>query len=301
MRDRRYCWLASGETSDASSASDHRAMRYVCAARAGGSRRYRATPTLRGGRDSGRMYVGIMRSRLVRIGASAAVGIVGLIGYQAATQVASAAPPPVITTDFAAYPPARCRRRVAADGRRRPRRAIARSSTRPTWPGPHRRRPGGVRRSRPERLRREPLACVGSRTWSSARRHGHRPVGTVDARLREPPDLLPAEGHERPDVRHHDDQVLVRSSRTDRQRRSSSAIAAPDRRVRLPPRRRRLPAAADTVPPAAASCAATSSTSSSAARCETVGPHGSYYSTTIRAAGRRPWASARSTRPGRTC
>jgi hypothetical protein len=46
-----------------------------------------------------------MRTRLVRIAASVAVGTVGLIGYQAVTQVASAQPPPVVNTDYAAYPP----------------------------------------------------------------------------------------------------------------------------------------------------------------------------------------------------
>jgi hypothetical protein len=46
------------------------------------------------------------RARLARIGAALAVASFGLIGYEAVTQVATAAPPPVITTDFAAYPPA---------------------------------------------------------------------------------------------------------------------------------------------------------------------------------------------------
>ena len=47
-----------------------------------------------------------MRARLARIGAAVAVASVGLVGYQAVTQVATAAPPPVVTTDFASYPPA---------------------------------------------------------------------------------------------------------------------------------------------------------------------------------------------------
>jgi len=47
-----------------------------------------------------------MRARLARIVAATAVASAGLIGYQAVTHVASAQPPPVITTDFAAYPPA---------------------------------------------------------------------------------------------------------------------------------------------------------------------------------------------------
>jgi hypothetical protein len=47
-----------------------------------------------------------MRARLARIGAAVAVASVGLVGYQAVTQVATAAPPPVITTNYSAYPPA---------------------------------------------------------------------------------------------------------------------------------------------------------------------------------------------------
>jgi len=47
-----------------------------------------------------------MRARLARIGAAVAVASVGLVSYQAVTQVATAAPPPVVTTDFASYPPA---------------------------------------------------------------------------------------------------------------------------------------------------------------------------------------------------
>jgi hypothetical protein len=46
-----------------------------------------------------------MRARLARIGAAVAVASVGMVGYEAVTQVASAAPPPVVTTDYAAYPP----------------------------------------------------------------------------------------------------------------------------------------------------------------------------------------------------
>jgi hypothetical protein len=43
-------------------------------------------------------------TRLVRIGAAVAIGTVGLIGYEAVTQVAGALPPPVVNTDYAAYP-----------------------------------------------------------------------------------------------------------------------------------------------------------------------------------------------------
>jgi hypothetical protein len=46
-----------------------------------------------------------MRARLARIGAAVAVASVGLVGYEAVTQVAMAAPPPVVTTDYAAFPP----------------------------------------------------------------------------------------------------------------------------------------------------------------------------------------------------
>jgi LPXTG-motif cell wall-anchored protein len=53
------------------------------------------------------------RSRLARIGAAVVLSAVGFIAFDAVTQVASAAPPPVITTDYAAYPapgsvPANC-------------------------------------------------------------------------------------------------------------------------------------------------------------------------------------------------
>src|SRR6185436_4361582 len=47
-----------------------------------------------------------MRIRLARIGTAVAIACFGLIGYEAGTQGATAAPPPVSTTDFAAYPPA---------------------------------------------------------------------------------------------------------------------------------------------------------------------------------------------------
>jgi hypothetical protein len=50
--------------------------------------------------------VGILRSRLVRVGAAAIVGVLGFVTYEAVTQVAGAQPPPVINTGFAAYPPA---------------------------------------------------------------------------------------------------------------------------------------------------------------------------------------------------
>ena len=46
-----------------------------------------------------------MRARLARIGAAVAVVSAGLVGYDAVTQVASAQPPPVINTGYAAYPP----------------------------------------------------------------------------------------------------------------------------------------------------------------------------------------------------
>jgi LPXTG-motif cell wall-anchored protein len=42
--------------------------------------------------------------RLARIGAAVALSAFGFIAYDAVTQVASAAPPPVVTTDYAAYP-----------------------------------------------------------------------------------------------------------------------------------------------------------------------------------------------------
>jgi hypothetical protein len=48
----------------------------------------------------------MLRSRLVRIGAAAIVGVIGFVAYEAVTQVAGAQPPPVINTDYAAYPPA---------------------------------------------------------------------------------------------------------------------------------------------------------------------------------------------------
>jgi hypothetical protein len=46
-----------------------------------------------------------MRTRLARIVAAVAVVSGGLVGYDAVTQVASAQPPPVISTGYAAYPP----------------------------------------------------------------------------------------------------------------------------------------------------------------------------------------------------
>jgi hypothetical protein len=46
------------------------------------------------------------RTRLCRIGLAIALSGIGLIAYEAVSQVASAAPPPVVSTDFAAYPPA---------------------------------------------------------------------------------------------------------------------------------------------------------------------------------------------------
>src|SRR5947209_7465473 len=48
----------------------------------------------------------MFRSRLVRIGAATLVGAMGLIAYEAVTQVAGAQAPPVVNTDYAAYPPA---------------------------------------------------------------------------------------------------------------------------------------------------------------------------------------------------
>jgi hypothetical protein len=56
------------------------------------------------------------RTRLCRIGLAIALSGVGLIAYEAVSQVASAAPPPVITTDFAAYPPAGAVPAGCADG-----------------------------------------------------------------------------------------------------------------------------------------------------------------------------------------
>src|SRR5262249_7949620 len=50
--------------------------------------------------------MGMRATRLVRIAAALAVASVGFIAYEAATQVATAAPPPVVTTDYATYPPA---------------------------------------------------------------------------------------------------------------------------------------------------------------------------------------------------
>jgi len=47
-----------------------------------------------------------IRTRLVRAAAAVVLVGLGLIAYDGLTQVASAAPPPVITTDYAAYPPA---------------------------------------------------------------------------------------------------------------------------------------------------------------------------------------------------
>jgi hypothetical protein len=46
-----------------------------------------------------------IRTRLVRVGAAVVVTGLGLFSYDAVTQVASAAPPPVVNTDYAAYPP----------------------------------------------------------------------------------------------------------------------------------------------------------------------------------------------------
>jgi hypothetical protein len=45
------------------------------------------------------------RTRLVRSAAALVLTALGLLSYDAITQVASAAPPPVVTTDYAAYPP----------------------------------------------------------------------------------------------------------------------------------------------------------------------------------------------------
>ena len=45
------------------------------------------------------------RGRLVRMGAALLLTGLGVFSYDAMTQVASAAPPPVITTDYASYPP----------------------------------------------------------------------------------------------------------------------------------------------------------------------------------------------------
>ncbi len=50
--------------------------------------------------------MGRTRTRLARIGAAVALSAFGFIAYDAVTQVASAAPPPVVNTDYAAYPAA---------------------------------------------------------------------------------------------------------------------------------------------------------------------------------------------------
>src|SRR5437762_13696337 len=46
------------------------------------------------------------RKRLVRIAVAVALVGLGLFAYDGLTQVASAAPPPVVNNDYAAYPPA---------------------------------------------------------------------------------------------------------------------------------------------------------------------------------------------------
>src|SRR4051812_39783146 len=46
------------------------------------------------------------RTRLVRIAVAVVFVGLGLVAYDGLTQVASAARPPVVNTDFAAYPPA---------------------------------------------------------------------------------------------------------------------------------------------------------------------------------------------------
>jgi hypothetical protein len=49
--------------------------------------------------------MGSTRARIARIGVALVLGAVGVLGYEAVTQVAGAVPPPVVTTDYAAYPP----------------------------------------------------------------------------------------------------------------------------------------------------------------------------------------------------
>ena len=49
--------------------------------------------------------MGSTRARLARIGVALVLGAVGVVGFDAVTQVAGAAPPPVVTGDYAAYPP----------------------------------------------------------------------------------------------------------------------------------------------------------------------------------------------------
>src|SRR5690242_21948774 len=46
------------------------------------------------------------RTRLVRLAAALVLIGLGLFSYDGLTQIAGAAPPPVVTTDYSAYPPA---------------------------------------------------------------------------------------------------------------------------------------------------------------------------------------------------
>ena len=203
--------------------------------------------------------MGRTRTRLARIGAAVVLGAVGLLGYDAVTQVARAAPPPVVTTDYAAYPPAGS---VPADvhrRRRRPRRApgLSRLPRDARWPA------RAVRRSGPAPAPSPADRCAGSRPRSSPATRSSSAGTSWTAGCESLPISFPLKATNDGRLRHRRRPDAGPGAERPVQR---VPVLLQHRRRVLPGARRRGFELSIVVPAAAASCAATSSTSSSAAR-----------------------------------